>query len=405
MTATTYRALAQNPGFRTLFTVQAGIMASSSTSALALGVVVFDQTRSPLLTALAMFGGPLIAFAVSFLFLAFSDRIPPRTGVGLTAAALLVTDLAQAVPNLPWPVRFVLLAIPWCVNSATSGSKWLVLRHVVGSDDYLFGRATLNIAVSVTQIAGYGVGGTLLQFLTPQALFLVAAGIDACVLILTFTRIPPVDAPASHAPAEPHRSAHVVARTREVNGALLRSRTTRPVYLSLWIPNGLVVGCEALFVPLAGTHSGYLYMAGAAGMLAGDVLVGRWVPTARRDRLIGPLRMLIATPYLVFFLHPPLAVAGVAIAAASVGYAASLPLQDRLIRATDPETRGQTLGLHTTGMLVSQGAAAALAGTVASVVTPAVTIGILGGLSLAVTVALTRGLRRSAPRSERTTAP
>ena len=41
----------------------------------------------------------------------------------------------------------------------------------------------------------------------------------------------------------------VVRRTMAVNLRLLCSPVTRPLYLALWVPNGLVVGCESLFVP------------------------------------------------------------------------------------------------------------------------------------------------------------
>ncbi|MBJ7291880.1 hypothetical protein [Williamsia sp.] len=391
MTAT-YAGLVRNRGFRNLFVVQAGIMASSSTSSLALGVVMFAQTSSPLLTALAMFGGPLIAFGASYFLLSWSDRVPPRIGLALTATALLVTDLLQAIPDLPWPVRFVLLAIPWITNSATSGSKWLILQSVVGADDYLFGRSTLNIAVSVTQIAGYGAGGTLLHVCSPQSIFLVAAGVDAVIVCLTLIGLPHVPPTSTTGSGHGER---MVTQTRRTNRVLLRSVVTRPIYLSLWIPNGLIVGCEALFVPFAGNSSGYLYMAGAAGMLSGDVIVGRFVAARRRDSLIWPLRTLIAAPYLVFLLSPSFTPAIMVVFVASIGYAASLPLQDRLIRNTDPAARGQTLGLHTTGMLIFQGVGAALAGGVASVLEPSIAIGLMGCASLIVTLSLTRGLRRS----------
>ena len=67
--------------------------------------------------------------------------------------------------------------------------------------------------------------------------------------------------------------------------AALRSPVTRPLYIALWVPNGLIVGCESLFVPYGhagsgghGAVAGWLFAATAAGMMAGDLLVGRFVP-------------------------------------------------------------------------------------------------------------------------------
>ena len=117
----------------------------------------------------------------------------------------------------------------------------------------------------------------------------------------------------------------------------------------MWVPNGLIVGCEALFVPFAGERAGYLFAVTAAGMLLGDIVVGRFLAVALRDRLIGPLRLLLAVPYLAFFLVPSLPYAAALAFVASVGYSASLPLQERLVTHTDGQARGQVFGLQGTG--------------------------------------------------------
>jgi len=70
----------------------------------------------------------------------------------------------------------------------------------------------------------------------------------------------------------------VVQRTVAVNRRLLCSPITRPLYIALWVPNGLVVGCESLFVPYGnaasaghGSLAGWLFASTAAGMMAGDL--------------------------------------------------------------------------------------------------------------------------------------
>ena len=176
------------------------------------------------------------------------------------------------------------------------------------------------------------------------------------------------------------------------------------MYLALWVPNGLVVGCESLFVPYghaasAGHSSlaGWLFASTAAGMMAGDLGIGRFVGPAWRDRLIEPLRLLLAVPYLLFFLDPPPAVAVPLGFLAATGYAASLPLQDRLLRNTDDAIQGQVLGLHMNGMMLGQAIGALIAGAVASVLPPATAMGTMAAASTAVTLLLVPGLRRSAP--------
>ena len=103
---------------------------------------------------------------------------------------------------------------------------------------------------------------------------------------------------------------------------------------ALWVPNGLIVGCESLFVAYAPRHAGLLFVAAAAGMLAGDTLAGRFIPSRWRERLGTPLRVVLAAPYLIFAARPELPIAATAVAVASVGFCASLLLQERLMELT-----------------------------------------------------------------------
>jgi predicted MFS family arabinose efflux permease len=128
-------------------------------------------------------------------------------------------------------------------------------------------------------------------------------------------------------------------------------------------------------------------------MLAGDTLAGRFVPGRWRRRLGAPMRLLLAAPYLVFALHPALPAALAAVALASVGYCASLLLQERLMELTPPALSGHALGLQGSGMLAMQGIGAAIAGAIAQQTSPAVAMTVLAGISVAVTLSLAPGLR------------
>jgi type IV secretory pathway VirB6-like protein len=90
-------------------------------------------------------------------------------------------------------------------------------------------------------------------------------------------------------------------------------------------------------------------------------------------------------------------VALAAVTLASVGFAASLLLQERLIRLTPDELSGQALGLHSSGVLTLQGVGALLAGTIAELTTPAVAMTVMAAASVTVTLALAPGLRGRPP--------
>jgi predicted MFS family arabinose efflux permease len=107
----------------------------------------------------------------------------------------------------------------------------------------------------------------------------------------------------------------------------------------------------------------------------------------------APLRLLLAAPYLVFALQPALPVAVGAVVLASVGYSASLLLQQRLVALTPDELSGHALGLQSSGMLAMQGVGAAVAGAVAEQTSPAVAMAVMAMISVAVTLILAPGLR------------
>jgi predicted MFS family arabinose efflux permease len=420
--APTYRSLFAIREFRVLFLNRCVVVISVAASGLALATITYEATRSAVLSGLSLFGGPLVSLVVSQLLLASSDRVRPRTAMTCQMGAALVSDALQLVPGMPWQARFGLLAIPYAAYAMFAGTRWVLVREIVPEGSYILARSLMNLAEGGMQVVGYGVGGLALLWLSPRGLFAAAALAD--LVSLVSVRFGLRDRPArtardrdaaDRAGGRSGKTAGrggVVRRTMAVNRRLLCSPVTRPLYLALWVPNGLVVGCESLFVPYGnaasgghGSLAGWLFAATAAGAMVGDLTIGRFVPPGWRDRIIEPLRLLLAVPYLLFFLTPPPAVAVPIGFLAAAGYAASLPLQDRLIRNTDDAVQGQVLGLHMNGMMLWQAIGALIAGTVASFVPPAIAMSVMAAASTAVTLLLVPGLRRSAPAAQMTPAP
>jgi hypothetical protein len=411
----TYRSLFAIGEFRVLFLDRCVVVISVAASGLALATITYEQTRSAVLSGLAMFGGPLVSLVVSQLLLASSDRVRPRAALTGQTGAALVSDALQLVPGMPWQARFGLLAIPYVTYAMFAGTRWVLIREIAPEGSYILARSTMNLAEGGMQVAGYGIGGIALLWLSPRGLFAAAALADlgSLVIVRFGLRDRPARTARSSTAAVPDADSgkgrtagrgRIVRHTAAVNRRLLRSPVTRPLYIALWVPNGLVVGCESLFVPYGnaasaghGSLAGWLFASTAAGAMAGDLVVGRFVPPGWRDQFIEPLRLLLAAPYLLFFLNPPPAAAVPVGFLAATGYAASLPLQDRLIRHTDEAVQGQVLGLHMNGMMTWQAIGALIAGTVASFLPPATAMGTMAAASTAVTLLLVPGLRRSAP--------
>ena len=381
----TYRELFRAPEFTPLFLTSAVQVAATTVTGLALGTLVYAATRSPLLSALVMFGPSLAQLIGATALLSAADRLPPRAAIAGIALAFALGTAAQAVPGLPVWAIFAIAAGLGTIAALGGGVRYGLLNEILPADGYLLGRSVLNMSVGIMQICGFAVGGVLVAALSPRGALLAGAVLyfaAAAIARLRLSRRPPRTA------GRPS-----IAQTWHNNAQLWSSVPRRYVYLALWVPNGLIVGCESLFVSYAPRHAGLLFAFAALGMLAGDTVTGRFVSARWRERLSAPLRLLLAAPYLVFALQPALPVAVAAVVLASAGYSASLLLQQRLMALTPDELSGHALGLHSSGMLAMQGVGAAVAGAVAQQTSPGTAMAVMAMISVAVTLTLAPGLR------------
>ncbi|MFE0255072.1 MFS transporter [Streptomyces sp. NPDC059010] len=382
-----YRHLFRTPEFTPLFLASSANVMAQTISGLALGVLVFRATQSPLLSAVSMFGPSLAQVLGATFLLSGADRLSPRAALTGISLAFAATTAVLALPALPlWAVFPVSLG-QGLVASLGGGVRWGLVNEILTKDGFMLGRSLFNMMAGITQITGYATGGILVTALSPRLSLLLAAalyGVAAAGLRLGLTARPP------RAEGRPS-----VAATWRNNALLWSSRPRRLVLLALWIPNGLIVGCESLYVSYAPDAAGTLFACAALGMFVGDVTVGRLVPPRLRPRLGVPLLLLLAAPYLLFALRPAVPLAAVAAAVASVGFGASLVQQERLMALTPDELSGHVLGLHGSGMLTMQGVGAALAGAVAQLTSPAQGMTVMAVASVAVTLSLAAaGLQR-----------
>ena len=384
----TYRQLFAVPEFKPFFAGFSLQVAGGTIGGLAVATLVFSRTGSPLLSALSLFGASFAHVVGGLTLLSVADRVPPRVTLAGLAVVLAATTLLLAVPGMPVVAMLAIILATGLVGSAGGGVRWGLLSELLPDDGYVLGRSTMNMSVGAMQIAGFAAGGALVAVISPRTALVVAAGLELLAAFLLWFGL------SSRPPRAEGRPS--VRETWRVDKVLWSDPGRRHLYLALWVPNGLVVGCEALFVPYAGEAAGVLFIAGALGMLAGDVLAGRVLPPASRTRFVTPLRLLLAAPYLLFAVTVPLPLAAVVVAIASAGFGAGILLQERLVAATPESIRGQALGLHGSGMMAMQAVGATIAGAVAEVLPAGGAMATMAAVSLLVTVWLTPRLRTTA---------
>ncbi|GAA0581417.1 MFS transporter [Kribbella sandramycini] len=384
--AATYRQIFANAEFRSLWVGNALGNAAATMTSLTLALIVDAATGSALLTALVMFGPSLAQVLGVSTLMSAADTARPRPLLIALATLSTVAVGIQAAVELSAGARLVLALVVAYGLSIGAGVRWGLLNDVVHPDQFVLGRSAMNLSAGAMQIAGFGLAGLLLQAMSPSTVLWLATGCSALAIpVIRFGL-------RNRAPRRIARTG--LTETWRGNRRLLAQTETRPLLLALTIPTGLVVGCEALFVPYAGADAGWLLAATAAGMLGGDLVVGRFLNRSQRRTTSQWLRLVLALPFTAFAFDLPLAVLATLVAVGGAGYAASLAHQEALVDRTPREERGQVLGVESALRMTTFGISALLAGALADLTTPPVAIATFAIASLLSSLLLTRPLRR-----------
>jgi predicted MFS family arabinose efflux permease len=375
---TSYRGLLRNREFAGLYAGFTLTVAASTLSGFALGTLVDHRTKSPFLTAVSMYGATFATVLGALTLMSVADGSRPRRTLVALQCVSLVGVAAQAVPGLPLAARFGLLLVPGFFQSLGTGTRMGLLAEVVPTSTYALARSLMNITSGGMAVLGYAIGAVLLRYLSPQEVFVAATALTGAGSVIVAVTVRERSIRPTRRPG--------LRRTWTTNIALFSHSGQCALLLNLWVPNGLIVGCEALFISYAPDHAGAFLAAGSAGMLLGDLTVGRLLTAGQRRRCAFALRLLLALPYLLFAVRPPVLVATAAVFIAGAGFAATLPLQEQLLALTPDPVRGQVQGVESAGRMTWQGIGATIAGGVAQRYTPGTAITAVAAVSVAITV-------------------
>lgn len=403
-----YRDVFAIADFRTLFTAQTLLAVSETMKMLALSVLVFAHTDSPLMAALAYMAGMLPYLLGGTLLLALADRLPARPLlVGFHLIRFVIIGLLALV-HLPAPAVIAAAIVTGLFGPVVQGASSALLPEVLGENTYVLGRSCFTAAAAASQILGHAVGGILLAVLSPYGVLAATAMIClGAAAVVRFGlgphparhrsvegKLHPLDASAIRSRLRSWFSA--VAATWQANKRLFGAPRVRGLLLAQWLPFSLLVGAEGAVIPYAAnmgeSATGLLLSAMAGGMLIGNVFMGRFA-AKRRERLVLPLVFLACTGLGLFALQPGLIPAIALGLASSTGLAYEVGLQKRFLDAVPEYASGQAFGLLTTGLMTGQATATVAAGALAEFITPGVTIAVCGAAAMISALALLSHLR------------
>lgn len=383
-----YRDVFASTEFRALYGAFTLQVLGETVKMLALSVLVFDRTGSSLAAAVAFMAGMLPYAVGGVLFLSLADRMSPRRLLVAFHLFRLVLTVVLATGGLPIPAAIALMALSGLFGPVATASSNGLLPDLLPGDAYVLGRSLFTMTSGGAQVAGLAAGGSLLLAVGPYGtLWLTAA---SCLLAAIIAGLGLRDRPArSTGGGSP------VRETMRVNRRLLAESRVRGLLLAQLLPISLAVGAEGVAVPYAAAvgrpgAAGVLLSALAGGMLAGNLVVGRFVSPPWRERLVLPLSLVPGAALLFFALTPGLAVAVLVGAVSAFGYCYELGLQRRFVDAVPESAQGQALGLAGTALITCQAACAMIAGGLAELWAPGTTMAVCGAASLLSAVLLVR---------------
>jgi predicted MFS family arabinose efflux permease len=385
---TGYRAPLAVAEFRAVFAAHVLSLLGNVVAQLALSVLVFRDTGSPLFSALTFALG-LLPYALGGAVLApLADRYPAWRV--LVSCDLLCGGcvLLMVLPGTPVAVLLALRSVTAFVAPLFGGVRAASLGQLLDGESYVLGRSLIRVSAQAAQIGGFAAGGLLLALVPARsALLVTAVGFLASALILRLGTA-----------ARP-----TVTADRAAGGlrAVLGDRRVRALLVLCWTPPAFVVVPEALAAPFAretgaGPYAvGLLLAAMPVGAVAGELAVGALLGASARARGALPLAVGMLLPLVCFAPGPALFPALLLLAAAGTGLAYTLALDRWYADAVPEALHGRAMTVMSAGLMTVQGLGMTLGGLGAELAPPHLVITGTGVLGVVCTLAAVVAVRRS----------
>lgn len=383
--------------FRALWLAMLLSVAGDQLARVAMTVLVYDRTRSPLLTALT-YAVTLLPWLVGGVALSgLADRLPRREVMIACDVARLVLVMLMVAASLSdsaaalWAM-VALLFLVTLLDSPFKSARSALVADMLTGERYVLGTTVTQLTFQVGMVLGFALGGVTVAALgTRGALGTDAATFAASALLLSLWVRPRPAAAGPRAAAGPSRWADMAAGVRLVFG----DGTLRTLVLFGWLvtfyiaPMALAAPYAARFrgVPLA-VGTGLMFAALPMGTAVGTFVLGRLVSPARRQRWMGGMAVAACAVLMLCWAGPGFAAALVIFMVAGLFAGYQIAANAAFVAAVPAERRGQAFGLANGGMQVFQGIWFIIVGAVAGLLGPGAVIALSGCLGTIAAIAL-----------------
>jgi MFS family permease len=392
--AATFRDVFADGEFRAIWLAELASIAGDQFARVALTVIVFQRTASPLLTALT-YASTYLPWLVGGLFLSdLADRFPRRTVMITADVARMLLVAAMAAPGLPLWGMVLLLFVVASLNAPFQGARSALRASIMPDDRYTLGLAASQVTREFGVVGGFVAGGLIVSVLGGRTALLIDAGTFAvsALLLSAFVR---------HRPAAGRRRQPRLAEMMAGLRLVFATDRLRPLMLLGWLCAFYTVP-EALAVPYAAqlhhgpAAAGLIFAAGPLGSAVGMLVFTRAVRPAERLRWMGPMAVAACLVLATCLARPDLIGLLVIVAVSGLLAAYQLAANAAFVLASPDDRRGQAYAIANGGMNLGQGLLYVVAGAAASVATPAVVVAGSGLIGAALALWLLLDWRRAA---------
>jgi MFS family permease len=385
----TYRDVFGVREFRNLWLAQLLSVAGDQLARVALTVLVYGRTHSPLLAALTYAVTIVPVFAGGLLLSGLADRFPRRAVMIVCDVARCGLVLIMAMPGLPLAVLIALLFAVTTFTAPFTAARAGVYPDILTGDWYVLGTAVTMTTYQMAQVVGFAAGGALAGLVGARNCLLAdAVTFAASALLVRFG----VRARGAANTADSRLFAPVQDAVAGVRLVFSKPALRVPMLFG-WLAAFTVVP-EGLAAPLAHwLHGGDLTVglilaATALGIAAGSLAFSRLVSPARRAGWMGPLA--VASSLLVLLLALRLTSLPLLLVLFASGACTCFQMgaNAAFVVATPPQQRSQAFGLANAGIYLGQGGAVIIAGAAATHFAPPDVIVASGAIGAVTALAL-----------------
>jgi len=394
----TFREVFAVREFRILWSSVLLSTAGDRLALVALTLLVYDRTKSPLLAA-AVYAVGYLPWVIGGLFLAeVADRRPRRSVMVFCDAARAVLVAGMVFPHVPIGALVALLFAATMFQPPFDSAKASITPDILQGERYVLGTAVLQTTLLVGQVAGAVGGGVAVAFLGVRS----SLAIDAATFVLSALLIG-LGLRARPAAARPETGqASALARMLSGFRLLFGDPALRTLLLFGWlvvfytIPEGIAAPYAARLGggPIA---TGLVLASTVLGTTIAVPLFTRFVRPRQRINLMGPLAILTCGSLVLTGLHPNLAISLVVFSLSAAFGVYQVAANTAFVVSVPNERRAQAFGIASMGVIVGQGVAFVAAGAATDRFAPAAVIAVGGGIGAVVAFVLTLRWRHVSP--------